>query len=74
MNPSVEGSIIVGDLIHLGKNMEMRIGGYLPFKFTDLGGLVLSFIPHNIALPPPLDMTYNVTIYNDKMDNAIYNR
>jgi plastocyanin len=74
MNPSVEGSIIVGDLIHLGKNMEMRIGGNLPFKFTDLGRLVLSFVPHKVTLPPPLDMTYNVTIYNEKMDNAIYNR
>ena len=74
MNPSVEGSIIVGDLVHLGKNMEMRIGGNLPFKFTDLGRLVLSFVPHKVTLPPPLDMTYNVTIYNDTMDNAIYSR
>jgi plastocyanin len=74
MNPSVVGSIIVGDLVHLGKNMEMRIGGNLPFKFTDLGRLVLSFIPHKVTLPPPLTMTYNVTIYNDTMDNAIYNR
>jgi plastocyanin len=74
MNPSIEGSIIVGDLVHLGKNMEMRIGGNLPFKFTDLGRLVLSFIPHKVTLPPPLDMTYNVTIYNGTMDNAIYNR
>jgi hypothetical protein len=54
--------------------MEMRIGGNLPFKFTDLGRLVLSFIPHKVTLPPPLTMTYNVTIYNDTMDNAIYNR
>ena len=54
--------------------MDMRIGGNLPFKFTDLGHLVLSFIPHKITLPPPLDMTYNVTIYNGTMDNAIYNR
>ena len=74
MNPSVEGSIIVGDLIHLGKNIDMRIGGNLPFKFTDLGRLVLSFVPHKVTLPPPLDMAYNVTIYNEKMDNAIYNR
>ncbi len=74
MNPSVEGSIIVGDLVQLGKNMEMRIGGNLPFKFTDLGRLVLSFIPHTVTLPPPLDMTYNVTIYNGTMDNIIYNR
>ena len=74
MNPSVEGSIIVGDLVHLGKNIEMRIGGNLPFKFTDLGRLVLSFVPHKVTLPPPLDMTYNVTIYNDTMDNAIYSR
>ncbi|HSF50443.1 MAG TPA: hypothetical protein VLA74_06760 [Nitrososphaeraceae archaeon] len=43
MNPAVEGSIIVGDLVQLGKNMEMRIGGNLPFKFTELGRLVLSF-------------------------------
>ena len=74
MNPSVVGSIIVGDLVHLGKNMEMRIGGNLPFKFTELGRLVLSFILHKVTLPPPLTMTYNVTIYNDTMDNAIYNR
>lgn len=74
LNPSLEGSIIVGDLIHLGKNMEMRIGGNLPFKFTDLGRLVLSFVPHKVTLPPQLDMTYNVTIYNGTMDNAIYNR
>lgn len=74
MNPSVVGSIIVGDLVHLGKNMEMRIGGNLPFKFTELGRLVLSFIPHKVTLPPPLTLTYNVTIYNDTMDNAIYNR
>jgi plastocyanin len=74
LNPSLEGSIIVGDLIQLGKNMEMRIGGNLPFKFTDLGRLVLSFVPHKVTLPPPLDMTYNVTIYNGTMDNDIYNR
>ena len=35
---------------------------------------MLSFIPHKVTLPPPLDMTYNVTIYNGTMDNAIYNR
>jgi plastocyanin len=74
MNPAIEGSIIVGDLVHLGKNMEMRIGGNLPFEFTELGRLVLSFIPHQVKLPPPLDMTYNVTIYNGTMDNVIYNR
>jgi plastocyanin len=74
MNPSVEGSIIVGDLVQLGKNIEMRIGGNLPFKFTDLRRLVLSFVPHKVTLPPPLDMTYNVTIYDEKMENAIYNR
>lgn len=74
MNPSIEGSIIVGDLVHLGKNIEMRIGGNLPFEFTELGRLVLSFIPHQVTLPPPLDMTYNVTIYNGTMDNIIYNR
>jgi plastocyanin len=74
MNPSIEGSIIVGDLVQLGKNMEMRIGGKLPFEFTELGRLVLSFIPHQVKLPPPLDMTYNITIYNGTMGNAIYNR
>jgi plastocyanin len=74
MNPSIIGSIIVGDLVQLGKNMEMRIGGNIPFKFTELDRLVLSFIPHKVKLPPPLDMTYNVTIYNGTMDNVIYNR
>ncbi len=74
MNPSIIGSIIVGDLVQLGKNMEMRIGGNIPFKFTELDRLVLSFIPHKVKLPPPLDMTYNVTIYSGTMDNVIYNR
>ena len=74
LNPSIQGSIIVGDLVELGKNMEMRIGGNLPFDFTELGRLVLSFIPHGIDLPPPLKITYNVTIYDDMMDNPIYNR
>ncbi|HET7642590.1 MAG TPA: hypothetical protein VFK40_03705 [Nitrososphaeraceae archaeon] len=74
MNPSIMGSIIVGDLVQLGKNMEMRIGGNIPFDLTELGRVVLSFIPHKITLPPPLDMTYNITIFNGTMDNAIYNR
>jgi hypothetical protein len=74
LNPSLEGTIIVGDLIQLGKNMDMRIGGKLPFEFTELGRLVFSFIPKEITLPPPLTMTYNVTIYDDKMDKSIYNR
>ncbi|HJT85253.1 MAG TPA: hypothetical protein VJ697_12300 [Nitrososphaeraceae archaeon] len=74
MNPSIMGSIIVGDLVQLGKNMEMRIGENMPFDLTELGRVVLSFIPHKITLPPPLDMTYNITIYNGTMDNAIYNR
>jgi len=74
MNPSITGSIIVGDLVQLGKNMEMRIGGNIPFDLTELGRVVLSFIPHKITLPPPLDMTYNITIYNGTMDNVIYNR
>jgi plastocyanin len=74
MNPSIEGSIIVGDLVQLGKNMEMRIGGNIPFELTELGRVVLSFIPHKVTLPPPLDMTYNVTIYNGTMDNVLYNR
>lgn len=74
MNPSIMGSIIVGDLVQLGKNMEMRIGGNIPFELTELGRVVLSFIPHNVKLPPPLDMTYNVTIFNGTMDNVIYNR
>jgi plastocyanin len=74
MNPSIMGSIIVGDLVQLGKNMEMRIGGNVPFEFTQLDRIVLSFIPHKVKLPPTLDMTYNITIYNGTMDNAIYNR
>ena len=43
MNPSVEGSIIVGNLIELGKNFEMRIGGKIPFEFTELGRIVPFF-------------------------------
>jgi plastocyanin len=63
-NPSHRGQINVGDLMERGKNMDMRIGGDLPFNISELGRVVLSFIPKNISLPPPLELTYNVTISN----------
>ena len=44
--------------------MDMRIGGDLPFNASELGRVVLTFIPKTISLPSPLELTYNVTISN----------
>jgi plastocyanin len=63
-NPSHRGQINVGDLMERGKNMDMRIGGDLPFNASELGRVVLTFIPKTISLPSPLELTYNVTISN----------
>ena len=63
-NPANRGQINVGDLVERGKNMDMRIGGDLPFNASELGRIVLSFVPKNMALPPALELTYNVTILN----------
>ena len=63
-NPTHRGQINVGDLVEVGRSMDMRIGGDLPFNASELGRIVLSFVPKNISLPPTLELAYNVTIFN----------
>lgn len=71
-NPAHRGQINVGDLVAVGNNMDMRIGGDLPFNASELERIVLSFVPKTISLPPSLELTYNVTIFNST--DQIYNR
>lgn len=74
MFPSVKGRIIVGDLIEIGENITMRIGGNIPFNYTELQRIVFSIIPNNIILPS--NITYNITILKSPADrigdNIIY--
>ena len=70
--PAHRGQVNVGDLVELGKSMDMRIGGDLPFNASELGRLVLSFVPKNMSLPPALELTYNVTIFNST--GPVYHR
>jgi plastocyanin len=71
-NTTHRGQINVGDLVGRGKSMDMRIGGDLPFNVSELGRIVLSFVPKNISLPPPLELTYNVTISDS--NGPVYTR
>ena len=71
-NPTLRGQINVGDLVEIGKNMDMRIGGDFPFNASELERIVLSFVPKAISLPPSLELTYNVTIFNST--GPVYNR
>ena len=71
-NPAHRGQINVGDLVAVGNNMDMRIGGDLPFNASELERIVLSFVPKTISLPPSLELTYNVTIFNST--DEVYNR
>jgi hypothetical protein len=74
--PWVKGRIIVGDLIQVGENVTMRIGGNIPFNYTELQRIVFSFIPHKIVLPS--NLTYSVTILQSPADrigdNIIYKK
>jgi hypothetical protein len=74
MFPSVKGRIIVGDLIEIGENITMRIGGNIPFNYTELQRIVFSIIPNNIILPS--NITYSITIIKSPADrigdNIIY--
>jgi hypothetical protein len=47
-----------------GKNMNMMIGGKLPFNPNELRRMVLSFVPTTISLTPKFAMTYGVTLLN----------
>jgi hypothetical protein len=53
-------------------NMDMRIGGDLPFNASELERIVLSFVPKTVSLPQSLELTYNVTIFSST--DQIYNR
>lgn len=66
VNPSAKGRITVGDIIEIGNNMDMLIGGdVLPFNASQLKRLTVSFVPTNtsaITIPPNLNLLYNVSI------------
>jgi hypothetical protein len=47
-----------------GKNMNMQIGGNLPFNPNEQRRMVLSFVPTTISLTPKFVMTYQVTLLN----------
>jgi plastocyanin len=64
LHPFQHGRINVGDQIQTGTNIDMRIGGKIPFDSTKLARMTLSFVPKNITLPPSDSITYNVTIFN----------
>lgn len=76
MFPTIKGRIIVGDLIEVGENITMRIGGNIPFNYTELQRIVFSIIPNNIILPS--NITYSITILKSPADrigdNIIYNQ
>jgi hypothetical protein len=61
-HPSMHGRVYVGTGIELGKNMNMMIGGKIPFNPNESRRVVLSFIPKNLTIPPRTALTYQVTI------------
>jgi plastocyanin len=63
-NPSIHGRIYVTSTMEKGNNMNMLVGGKLPFNSNQSRSMVLSFVPTNIAYPPTTSMTYNVSISN----------
>lgn len=64
LHPYQHGRINVGDQLQTGTNMDMRIGGKIPFDSTKLARMTFSFVPKNISLPPLHSITYNVTLFN----------
>jgi hypothetical protein len=63
-NPSVHGHIFVGGPTEEGKNMNMMVGGKLPFDPKETQRIMLSFVPKTIHFPPTTSITYNVMITN----------
>jgi hypothetical protein len=63
-NPSVHGHIFVGGPTEEGKNMNMMVGGKLPFDPKETQRIMLSFEPKTIHFPPTTSITYNVMITN----------
>lgn len=64
IHPFMLGKVNVDDQVVLGRNLDMRIGGNIPFNATELGSVVLSFVPKNMTLPPARELVYNITISN----------
>lgn len=64
VNPSVKGRLIVGGPTEEGKNMNMIVGGKLPFDPKEPNRILLSFVPKTIHFPPTTSITYNVMISN----------
>src|SRR6476620_2054959 len=62
MNPTVQGHIIVGGPTEEGKNMNMIVGGKLPFNPKGSQSILLSFVPKSIKFPPTTSITYTVMI------------
>ena len=60
----MHGRVNVGAGIESGKNMNMMIGGKIPFNPNESRRVVLSFIPKNITIPPRTALTYQGTISN----------
>ncbi|PWU82656.1 MAG: hypothetical protein DLM72_00655 [Candidatus Nitrosopolaris wilkensis] len=63
-DPSILGRVTVVNSMESGKNMNMQIGGKLPFNPNELRRMVLSFVPTTISLTPKFVMTYEVTLLN----------
>jgi Plastocyanin len=64
LNPAMHGRIYVTSAIEKDNNMNMLVGGKLPFNPQQASSMVLSFVPTNISYPPDISMTYNVSISN----------
>jgi plastocyanin len=64
LNPSAKGRLIVGGPTEEGKNMNMIVGGKLPFDPKEPNRILLSFVPKTIHFPPTTSITYNVMIAN----------
>lgn len=65
-HPSNHARIIVTSGMEKGNNMNMLIGGYIPFNASNLARDTLRFVPTGISLPPSISVTYNITILDSK--------
>ncbi len=65
-HPSDHARIIVTPGMEKGKNMNMLIGGYIPFNSNTLARDTLRFVPTSITLPPTVALTYKITLLDSK--------
>jgi hypothetical protein len=70
-DPSIHGRVTVVNSMEKGKNMNMQIGGKLPFNPNEQRRMVLSFVPITISLTPTSVMTYQVSLLNSN-EKAIF--